>query len=160
MIGWYLVPYKFGGLVFRGRPNRMVAMNDYNDLIFGDGGNWTETEVLGDRAIVKVRASDATLSILNGVYRRLPKDRLDDPLSDLPSQVLIRIRDELLDMGYSIEEIRDHLGDDLSIYTLRDVLHFMARRRLKPRWDGEKVVLDGIEQPCRPIESVDREVTE
>ena len=38
---------------------------------------------------------------------------------------------------------------------LRDVLRFALKRRLKPRWNGTAIVLDGAEQPCRTVENVD-----
>jgi hypothetical protein len=100
------------------------------------------------------------LTALNGVYKRLPKDRLNDSLADLPPAVKSAIRDELLDMGYSLAELRERFGDDLSAYTLRDVLRFAARRRRAARWDREanEIVLDGPIAVCRSVKSVDKEV--
>jgi len=157
-IAWYIVPYKLN----RGEGDlyRYCAIKDYSPQIIADGGKWAETEVLGDRAIVKVRASDSTLSILDGQYKHLPKDRLDDSLTDLPANIKQALKNELLDMGYSIDEIRARFGEDLGQYTLRDILRFATTRRLKPRYDAQadKVVCDGIDQKCRPIESVDAKV--
>ena len=50
--------------------------------------------------------------------------------------------------------------NDLGTYTLRDILVFYAKRRLKPRYDKntDTIYIDGIEQKCRSLESVDAEV--
>jgi len=167
-IGWYIIPYKRDtrtpGIPFVGR---YVAINDYTAEIQSYGGAWTETEVLGNRAIVKVRAPLAVLSALNDIpgFKRLPKDYLYAPLSDLPLAVLTAIRDELLDMGYPLAEIVERFGltiEDLANYTLYDVLKFATRRRRKPRYDSQTdtIYLDGDIQPVRSIESVDQEITE
>jgi hypothetical protein len=156
---WYIAPYK--RRVEAHRPTRYSAMDDYTQqIIYTDGGNWAETEILGDRAIVKVRAEEATLLTLNGVFRRIPKDRLDDSLSDLPLAVKNAIKNEILDAGYTLQEVQEHFTQDLGEYTLKDVLKFMTRRRLRPRYDKDTdtIVCDGPEQPVRSIESVDEAV--
>lgn len=156
-IGWYIVPYKRHPVLDR---TRYPAIDDYTAQLLEHGGTWAETEVLGNRCIVKVRAPAAVLQVLDGLYKRIPKDRLDDSLADLPAAIKRALRDELEDMGYSLAEIRARFGDDLGAYTLRDVLRFAASRRRKPRWDAEtdEIVLDGEVQGCRPVEDVDREV--
>lgn len=158
-IAWYIVPYKRDARM--ATPARYCAVDDYTDQIYGAGGQWVETEILGDRAIVKVRAPAGILAVLDGVYKRLPKDRLGDSLADLPAGVKQALKDELLDMGYSSAEIQAGLPADLGTCSLADVLRFMATRRLKPRWNRESdaIVLDGEVQTCRPVESVDAEVT-
>ena len=137
-------------------------MDGYTKQIFASGGNWTETEILGNRAIVKVRATQEILNTLDTVFKRLPKDRLDDSLADLSQTIKQKLKNELLDMGYTIEELQERFPKDLSEYTLRDVLKFATKRRLKPRYDAKKdeIFVDGIEQRCRPIESVDEEIQE
>ena len=160
MIAWYIVPYE----IIR-QPSltyRRCAMDRYTKQIRSNGGQWTETEVLGDRAIVKVRASQAILNVLDGVFQRIPKDRLDDSLADLPLAAKQKIKNAILDMGYTLQELQERFSQDLGQYTLRDVLKFMARRRLKPRYvkETDEVFIDGIEQKCRSIESVDEEIQE
>ena len=164
-IGWFIVPYK--RRVDIPLPERYPEIDDYTAEIESYSGTWSETEVLGDFAIVKVRAPVAVLNALADVpgFKRLPKDRLDDPLSDLSTQVLKRIRDILEDMGYPLAEIKERFGpniDDLLAYTLRDVLKFATRRRLKPRYDAnaDEIILDGPIQPVKSLEKVDTEVTE
>lgn len=158
-IAWYIVPYARGRFPGGNELYRYTAIDYYTSQIRSDGGDWSETEVLGDRAIVKVRASNSTLTTLDSKYKRLPKDRLDDSLSDLPVGVKQEIKDEILDMGYTVEEIQNKFGNDLGQFTLRDVLKFMTTRRLKPRKvDEDTIVCDGIVQRCRSLESVDSTV--
>jgi len=159
---WYIIPYRRRPA--RRRPTRYVAIDDHTAQIRDYGGTWSEVEVLGDRAIVKVRAPAAVLQALADLpgYKRIPRDRLDDSLADLPAAAKAALRDEILDMGYPIAEIRERFGNDLGAYTLRDVLRFMARRRRKPRYDRETdtIVLDGPVQPCRDVDDLDAAVTE
>ena len=160
-IGWYIVPYVRDTSPGAPDPARYCEIDDYTAEIQGYGGWWTETEVLGNRAIVKVRARAAALTALNALFTRLPKNLLDDSLADLPTAAKQKINDELLDMGYTAAEILDRLPGDLGDYTLRDILRFAARRRLKPRYDSstDTIILDGPEQSCRSIASVDAEVS-
>lgn len=159
-IGWYIVPYKQRETDFS---MRYCVMDDYTqEIIYEYGGAWTETEILGDRAIVKVRTRQAILDVLDERFTRIPRDRLDDPLSDLRPNIINRLRDWALDCGYTLDEIHDAFPGGLEDYTLRDYLHFLAQRRIKPRYEpatGE-IVLDGPIQECRPVESVDEEITE
>lgn len=164
-IGWFIVPYKRST-----KPNmpimRYPEIDDYTPDIEAAGGKWSETEVLGNRCIVKVRASTGVLNAIAAVdgFQRLPKNRLDDPLSDLSTAAQTKIKNALLDMGYPLSEIKEKFGNnvDLTLYTLRDVLKFATRRRLKPRYNEptDEIICDGIVQPVKALEIVDLEVTE
>lgn len=158
-IGWFIAPYKR-----RSDPDRVFrycAMDDFTTQILADGGAWAETEVLGNCAVVKVNASTATLSTIAGTqgFQRIPLQRLDDPLSSLTNAQRNAIRNRILAMGYTSAEINASLPN-LANVTLRQVLHFVTTRRLKPRYDPgtDAIVLDGAEQPVRQVESVDAEV--
>ncbi len=159
-IGWFIVPYKRRDVM--GEPGRYCAMDDYTPLVDAEGGLWTETEILGDKAIVKVRASTALLSTLSlePNFIRLPKNSLNEPLSDLSGVQKAALRDLIIDCGYTLNELQGALGSDLGQRTLRDVLRFLTRRRLKPRYDPatDTIFLDGEIQFCRSLESVDGEV--
>jgi len=63
-------------------------------------------------------------------------------------------------MGYSIAELAAAFPNDLGTYTLRDLLAFAARRRLRPRYDfnTDTIICDGPVQPVRSIDSVDAAV--
>lgn len=157
---WYIVPYK--RRVGARRPTRYCAMDDFTPLINSEGGAWSETEVLGDVALVKVRASAPTLSLINSEpgFVRLPKDALDLSLSDLTPAQKQALRDKAQQLGYGLAEISTAFPGDLGTYTLRDVLRFLAGRRLKPRYDSgaDTILLDGAVQSCRSIEDVDGDV--
>ncbi len=163
-VAWFVCPYK---RIARDPDDppvvaRYCAMDDFTMLINADGGRWTETEILGGRAIVKVRASAATLTTIAGTagFRRLPKDRLDDSLGDLPQGVKTKLRDEVLDAGYTVAEFNAQFPAGLASVTLRDLLRFLATRRLKPRYDvlTDTIVCDGPVELPRMVESVDAEV--
>jgi hypothetical protein len=100
----------------------------------------------------------ATLADLATVYRRLPKNSLDDPLADLSTAVKRVLRDELEDSGYTLTEIQARFGNDIGAYTLRDVVSFAASRRRKPRYDAanDRIICDGAIQSCRNIQDVER----
>lgn len=146
---WYLAPYRLVGPA-----HRQCEIEQYFDAIGAEGGDYRYVEVLGGYGVVKVRASSATLTMLAGLldWRRLPKDRLDDPLSDLTTNQRNQLRDVILSLGYSLSELQARFPGDLRDYTLRQVLRFAATRRLKPVLNtvtGE-VTLSGEVQPCSP----------
>lgn len=159
-IGWYIVPYVRDYSIGSPQPARHCELCLYNKQIWDAGGKWTCVEVLGNRAIVKIKAPAAILNMIDSKYKRLPKDRLGDSLSDLPNNIKIALKNEILDMGYTIAEVKAKFGSDLGQFTLRDVLKFMAKRRLKPRYipETDTIVCDGIEQRCRNIEYVNSKV--
>lgn len=158
-VGWFIVPYKRD--TNSPRIVRYCAMCDYSTQINADGGGWSESECLGDHAVVKVRASAATLTALNAVtgFVRLPIDLLDNTLSSLTNTQKRAITDKLQALGYPLSEIRADLGSDIGSKTLRDVLRFALKRRLKPRYDAatDTILVDGEIQPCKPLEWVDTE---
>lgn len=161
-VAWFICPYKIK--IVGGRQLRYCAMSDFHSQIVADGGAWAESEVLGNVAIVKVRALEATLEIINAAtgFVRLPKDHLSMQLSDLTPTQKTEIVSKLQAMGYPLAEIRDRLGDDIGTHTLGDVLRFAATRRRKPRWDSTlgEIVIDGPDQPTRSIDELDDTVTE
>jgi len=138
-------------------------MDDFTAVITTALGQWAETEILGDRALVKVRAPGALLTAIAAEpgFRRVPLDRLDDPISSLPNNVKNALRNEITDAGYTMQEVNASFPN-LADHTLGDVLRFMATRRKKPRYDvgTDTIILDGIDQPCREVDDVDGEVHE
>src|SRR3990167_549353 len=165
-LAWFISPYA-RDLTAR-HPTRYCAMQAANSVIRLNDGDWTETEVgnpavpavggAGGLCIVRVRGSPAILADLATVYRRLPKDALTDPLSDLTNPQRTAILDWLNECGYTTPEIRAALGNDIRIKTLGDVLRFAASRRFKPRYDAtnDRIICDGIVQSCREILDVER----
>lgn len=160
-IAWFLCPYKRGNPTPWGA-SRYCAMNDFTAQIRADGGSWSEAECLGDHAVVKVNASDATLTTINAAtgFIRIPVSRLSDPLSSLTVAQRNAITTKLQNLGYTLQEIRDALGNDIRQRTLLELLRFVLSRRRRPRYDAgtDSIILDGDILTCKPIELVDAEV--
>ena len=123
---WYIVTYKLDtSRIFMGNATRYVAINDETSIV----NNWREIETIGNRALVKVSASDSVLTTLNSKYLRLPKNKIDDSLSDLCNNAITKIKDELLDMGYTLTQIKAKFGNRVNLknYTLRDIFNFIVK---------------------------------
>lgn len=138
-------------------------MDAFTPQILADGGSWAESEVLGQRAVVKARASAQTLTAIAQAagFTRIPVAALDDPLASLTTGQKTALRQLVLDMGYTAAEIRGALGDDLGQRTLGELLRFVASRRRKVRYDAQSdtIVDDGPEVTPVSIDSVDRMVS-
>lgn len=160
-VAWFLAPYvrrphRFFGFT------RSVAVRDHHAAILADGGTWAETEVLGQHAIVKVRASASTLAAIavDPGITRIPLAALDDQLASLSTAQKNAIRSRVQALGYSLAELNARFPNDLGTYTLRELLLFIARRRRKVRYDAgsDTIFDDGPEQPVRPLAEVDAAV--
>ena len=171
-LAWFICPYKRMTVTTGDPPvtvnvvppTRYCAMDDFTVTIQADGGDWAETEILGDHALVKVRASAATLTLINGAQDvlRIPSHvGLGDTLGDLTAGQRNAIFAKLEALGYSHAEVTAALPANWQTVTLGQVLRFAASRRLKPRHDvgTDAIVLDGPEQPVRPVEDVHAAVT-
>lgn len=161
---WFICPYTH--YEDNGKHGRYCSMNDFTPAIHGEGGWWAESEILGDVALVKVRASEATLTTISnapGYLRVLNKWLLADNLTDLTLAQYNAIRNRLVAIGYTNGEINSRMGSNLSQWqtkTFLDLLSFAATRRRKPRWDEQlgKIVCDGVITEPRSVLSVDQEV--
>lgn len=164
-IAWFACTYKRRD--FGESPGRYCAMDDFTSQILADGGSWDETEILGGYAIVKVNASDPTLTAIAntngfwGVPRRWVS--LTGSLSDMTNGERNQIASLVLSLGYTQSEIDSAMGSTLNAWqthTLFDLLNMMATRRLKPRYDSntDQIILDGPEQPVKSITVVDSRV--
>jgi len=161
-LAWFICPYKRRN-PGETPPERYCSMDDFTSVIVADGGGWAETEILGDAALVKVRAASATLTTINQTpgFLRIPKHTsLSDTLGDLTAGERNAILNELLSLGYPQSEIDAALPANWQTVTLGQVLRFAARRRLRPRYDQgtDTIVVDGPVQPVRPVESVNEAV--
>lgn len=155
-VAWFLVPYK--RIVGSPRPARYCAMDDFTSQVNG----WSETEVLGQHAIVKVNATNAVLTTIAGTagFQRIPVALLDDPLSSLSVAQRNAIRTKITSLGYTVAELDAAFPGDIRNFTLRQLLQFVARRRRKVRYDQatDSIVDDGPDQPVRSIDDVDTAV--
>lgn len=165
-VGWFLAPYKRRDLD-PGIPMRYCAVDDFNAQIRTDGGTWSESEALGNLAVVKVNASDATLALIAGTagFLSIPRRwaRLVDSLTSMTNGERNLIQNRLLSMGYTQAEINAAMGASLALWrtkTLQDLLALACSRRLKPRYDTatDQIILDGPVQPTRPLKDVDEAV--
>jgi hypothetical protein len=162
MIGWFLAPYK--RRAGEGQPTRYCAMDDFTPQIVADGGGWSEAETLGNQAVVKVVASQATLDAIAATpgFMAVPRKwaRLVDSLVSMTNGERNLIQSRLLQLGYTQAEINAVMGSSLTAWrtkTLEQLLGLFASKRLKPRYDQaqDAIVLDGPVQPTRPIRDVD-----
>lgn len=167
--GWFISSYDqlFGKAPGR-RTKRCIispAVNRYIVQIKADGGWWSAIEILGERCLVKVKASITTLQTIaaDSDIKRLPKNHLNDSLSDLSTNVKQAIKTEILAMGYTMAEVQARFPNDLRTYTLRDVLKFVATRRKIRRYDpvSNATVWDGADTSrVRDIEGVEKRITD
>lgn len=162
MAGFFLIPYERHDTL-SGLPARRIAMTEYLAAINADGGAFREAECLGNQAIVKVRASAATLALMaaDARYTRIPAGAMDDPVSGLTAGQQNAIQQTLLNAGYTASELNAAFpGGFNGPYTIRDVLRFLLTRRLESRHDvaSDTIILDGPVQACETPESVDAAV--
>ncbi len=135
-------------------------MDDFTVQILADGGTWDETEILGDKALVKVRALAATLATISGAagFFTIPTRffRLEDSFVDLTNGERNQITSAILSLGYTQAELDAAMGTTLTQWrarTLGDLLRMAATRRLKPRYNAgtDTIILDGPVQPVKPV---------
>jgi hypothetical protein len=149
-------------------------MDDFTDQIWADNGwpqgnvpespdFWDETEILGDKALVKVRAETTTLATISGTvgFFTIPTRYvlLADNLSDMTAGERNQIQNAILSLGYTQGEIDAAMGNSLTLWrtkTLDDLLSIIASRRLKPRYNQptDTIVCDGPVQPVKSHRSV------
>lgn len=159
---WFLVPYGTKEL-FPGRQVRTLAIDDYTPAIKAAGGDWAEAEVLGNKAIVKVRATATDLTAIANDLRMdlvlLPVSALSDSLGTCTASQRTAMRTMLIGLGYSAAEVDTTMGADWTVKSLADVCRVALTRRLSPRKDANgNIVMDGAPRSCKSIESVNARV--
>src|SRR3990172_3616816 len=133
-VGWFVSPYNQKALTGYRARFRYCAMQDFDAAIRSDNGDWCEGEILGNSAIVKVRASLVTLSDIasTGGFSRLPGTDLNERLTALTTVQERQLQDLAGSLGYSGVEIDRSLGTDVRGKTLREYLTFLSTRRVRP----------------------------
>lgn len=131
-----------------GRPFvRVSAFESYHDDLTKEGAKWRYEEIAGNRCLVRAEMSGALAQTiaLDVNCLPLPLKRLDQTLGELSLAARNTLRDIAVEMGYSLTEIRDRLGNNLASVTLGQLLRFLASRRIKPQYNADKtdVVFDG-----------------
>lgn len=147
MAHWFLCKYLQDPTLPRVPPAFYPAFALYDEEIQREGGAWKMEHIGTNWCVIKARISDALAQTigLDINCRRIPMTSLDRPLSDLTNAQRNGLRDLAIEMGYTLAEIRSALGNNLSNVTLRQLLTFLASRRIKARWDRSvsQVVFDG-----------------
>lgn len=176
-IAWFLCPMKVKtmGVAPSTFDVRYCAMDDFTSQIYADSGYlfgntkgvpalWAETEINGDAALVKVRASAATLSTIGNTagFFRLPPFAFSDKLSTLSAAQKTAIVNTLLLPRFTQFEINAALGTGKwQDITLGQLLKFIVRKpRLTPRLDEStgKYVADGAPVSPTPVEHAEAAV--
>jgi len=160
---WFICGYKTVLGSTASSSYRYCMMDDFTPAIQTDKGAWSESEILGGNAVVKVRASDpvlATIAVTPGFIRISTHVSLTDTLGDLTTSQRNSILVKIQALGYSLTEVQSSLPTNWISVTLKQVLKFITQRRLDSRWDTatKNILVDGPVQACRSIESVDAEV--
>jgi len=165
-LGWFVCPYvrRNPGVT---PPERYCSIDDLTAIIRADGGDWDETEILGDVALVKVRASAATLTLvgnLAGVFT-IPSKwiEMQDDLTSMTAGERNQLQSAVLSLGYTQGELDAAMGNTLALWrthTLGDLLVMASARRLKPRYDSgtDSIVVDGAVQPVKDVHLVANKV--
>jgi len=158
-LGWFVCPYvrRNPG---KTPPERYPSMDDFTALIRADGGDWDETEILGDSALVKVRASQATLNTISGAAGvfTIPQKWIDmqDSLVSMTAGERNQLSNAVLSLGYTQAELDGAMGSTLALWrthVLADLLNMAATRRLKPQYDSgtDTIIVDGPVQPVKAV---------
>lgn len=156
-VAWFICTYKRKpDPLPLGRVIRYCPMADFNQAIRAGGGAWAEIEVLGQRTIVKVRASAQTLTTIAGTpgFMGLRKAALTETLSDLTDAQRDALRQLALDCGYSGQEVNAAFPGGLANVMVGELLRFLAQRKREIRYDAasDTIIDDG---PVLVTESID-----
>lgn len=157
-LAWFGCPYKVN-TTDPNNPFRYCAMDDFTAQILADGGAWREGEILGDYALVKVRASAATLTAINaapGMLRVPNHFDLSDTLGDLTAPQRTAILNFALARGYTQAQIDAALPANWQNVTLGQVLRFLSSRWRRPSdIVGGATVFESVDWAGGAPESVD-----
>lgn len=167
-IAWFICGYT----VMESKPGihsvRFCSMRAFDTQIWADGGAWAESEVVNNSAVVKVRASVATITAIGNTqgFYLIPLDITDINalMTALTQPQYNAIRNELLSLTYLDSEINAALGSTRAqwqVKTFKQLLDFAATRRFKPRYDAatDSFIFDGPIVIPLSIASVDAKVT-
>lgn len=169
-VSWFISPYERDDLVdgiFILRHRRRPAVIRFLPQITADGGNLAFSEGLGDQAVCKVLASQATLDLIAAEtgFLEIPRrwTRLLDSLATMTNGERNQIQNKLISLGFTQAEIDGVMGNTLAqwrTHALVDLLNLFTLRRFTPRRVGNVITLDGPQRACRPISDVDAKVTD
>lgn len=165
-LGWFVIPYKRRN-PGETPPERYCGADDFTAQVLADGGTWDETEILGDVALVKVRASQATLNAIGNVGGTFTVPQkwieMQDSLVSMTAGERNQLQSAVLSLGYTQAEVDAAMGSTLAqwrTHVLGDLLEMAATRRLKPRYVSgtDTIVVDGPVQPVKDVNLVANKV--
>ncbi len=154
---WFIAPYE-SDIAAKPLPRRWCAMDKYTKLINDDGGTWEEIEVGANHAIVKVKATNQTIYIIDKEFTKIPVNSLNANLASLTAAKKTKINDLMTEMGYTPTEIENALTSDIGAKKLKDLFEFISSRRIPPRFDPElnEIVFDSPAKECtKTVDEVD-----
>lgn len=133
------------------KPTRMVSATDqpkYLDAIRADGGKLGYKDILGASVVGGVQASGPTLQLMNVDPLITPfagVNNLSDSLAQLTDPQWTAYRNKAISLGYSAAEWDAAFPLTRDNYILKDVIRFLLKRRISPRWDvpSSSVIYDG-----------------
>lgn len=154
---WFLCPYK--RRAHPARLERYCAMDDLTPEILAGGGEWSEAEIAGNQAIVRVRATSAALASIGLLHRELSETEArstwtpmrSKPGSDEAGQLIIFQPDKrqkcktLDDLVRQLPE-RGLSGEVLALIGLWSAVGFGQGWRLS--WD---IIMQGAMSGYPPI---------
>ncbi|MBN9393448.1 MAG: hypothetical protein J0I20_35785 [Chloroflexi bacterium] len=155
-IAYLLAEYK--RLTTARRPTRYCAVDDYTELIRADDGDWREVEIPGNYAIVKVRASVSTLTIIaaDPAITYIPLAALTTKLSNLTTAQRNKLLTRLNNIGFTNAQIVANIGT-LATATLGQLLKYIARNFNLSEYDAatDTITQTGPAVECIPIDLID-----
>ncbi len=164
-LGWFVIPYKRRNA--GSPPGRYCGADDFTAQVLAEGGTWDETEILGNVALVKVRASQATLNAIGNVGGTFTVPQkwveMQDSLASMTAGERNQLQSAVLGLGYTQAEVDAAMGNTLALWrthVLGDLLEMAATRRLRPRYVSatDTVVCDGPVQPVKDVNVVANKV--
>lgn len=147
MVAWFLIPYTVE-VAENEPPIRRIDLDSWPEI-----ENWSEVEVMGGQAAVKVQAPSATLDSLEMNFTRFDIDQ------EIPDFDRDRLRQIGLDAGYTLEQVA---SVDAGITTYRQFLEALATYRTQLQVVGSGVnatlVPEGAVPAPKSLATVDMEV--
>ncbi|NWJ46466.1 MAG: hypothetical protein HXX08_11355 [Chloroflexi bacterium] len=175
--GWFICPAILtpnrNGAGFP--PDIQCGMQKYNDQIVADNPgavseNWAESEQAYKHFIVKVRATQTTLDLINADTGFIFFTASLDSLITQSNAALTTLENKLTaaypnGLGIPLADIQATFGStgaSVRTHTYRELLNFIANYpRIIPTWDGTQFVFDtvnGAKAVCQSILTVDSRV--
>lgn len=153
-MAWFIVPYQTDPNAYpvidpdtgleHWVASRTLAINaDLPYRVGEDNDLFMEIEVRGNRAVVRVEGKLLKVLDLTGKYYRLP-----DFLSDtLDKGDMLNLRLQMLDMGFTDEDIDTAFPEGLAAVNLKDFINFTQSNLREMKYDVKTALVIESETP-------------